>query len=118
PIMGSLSFVLYALTSMLGGYLVILGIITIGNIAAFLQLTRTFFRPITMVSNQLNTLLAAVAGAERIFKVLDEEVEVDEGDVELVKDCTGRNNLCWRLAKEDGEFEEIPLRGDIVFKGV
>ena len=118
PIMGSLSFVLYGLASMLGGYLVILGIITIGNIAAFLQLTRTFFRPITMVSNQLNTLLAAVAGAERIFTVLDEEVEVDDGDVELVQDCTGRNNLCWRLAKEEGGFEDRPLRGDIVFKEV
>ena len=72
PIMGSLSFVLYGLVSMLGAYFVILGIISIGNIAAFLQFTRTFFRPITHVSNQLNTLLAAMAGAERIFKVLDE----------------------------------------------
>ena len=118
PIMGSLSFVLYSLASMLGGYLVILGIITIGNIAAFLQLTRTFFRPITMISNQLNTLLAAIAGAERIFKILDEEVEIDQGEVELVEDCTGRNSLCWRVPKEDGGYEEIPLRGNIKFENV
>ena len=54
---------------------------SIGNIAAFLQYTRTISRPITMVSNQLNTLFAALAGAEQIFDVLDEEVETDEGDV-------------------------------------
>lgn len=118
PIMGSLSFVVYSLSSIFGGYLVILKIITIGNIAAFLQLSRSFFRPITQVSNQLNTLLAAIAGAERIFKILDEDTEVDYGDVELLEDCTGRNNLCWRLPKEDGSYEDIPLKGSIIFKDV
>ena len=118
PIMGSLSFVLYGLVSMAGAYLAIIGTITIGNIAAFLQFTRTISRPITQVSNQINTLLAAIAGAERIFGVLDEEVEIDEGDVSLVEDCTGRNSLCWRVPKEDGSFEEIPLQGFITFENV
>ena len=118
PIIGSLSFVLYALVSMVGGYFAILGSISIGNIAAFLQLTRTFFRPITHVANQVNTLLAAIAGAERIFNVLEEEIEIDDGDVRLVKNCTGRDNLCWRVPTEDGKYEDIPLRGDIVFKNV
>lgn len=118
PIMGSLSFVLYALVSVLGAYLVILGTISIGNIAAFLQFTRTFFRPITQVANQLNTLLAAIAGAERIFKVLDEEIEIDDGNVKLVEDCTGKNNLCWKVPGKGGKFEDIPLRGDITFENV
>lgn len=118
PIMGSLSFVLYGLVSMVGAYFVMASVISVGNIAAFLQFTRTFFRPITQVSNQLNTLLAAIAGAERIFKVLDEEVEIDKGDVELVEACDGRNDLCWRVPKEDGGFEDIPLQGFIRFKDV
>jgi ATP-binding cassette subfamily B protein len=84
PIMGNLSFVLYALVSMVGAFLVMLQRLSVGNIASFLQYTRTFSRPLTMVSNHLNILFAALAGAERIFKVLDEEIEVDEGDVTLV----------------------------------
>lgn len=118
PIMGSLSFVLYGLVSMLGAYFVIIGMISIGNIAAFLQFTRTFFRPITQVANQVNTLLAAMAGAERIFKVLDEEIEIDQGDVSLVEDCTGKNNLCWQVPADDGKFEHIPLEGFITFENV
>lgn len=117
PIMGSLSFVLYALISMVGAYLVILETITIGNIAAFLQFTRNISRPITQVSNQLNTLLAAIAGAERIFKILDEEIETDTGDVGLIPDCTGRNGLCWRVPK-NGSFEDVPLQGYITFENV
>lgn len=118
PIMGSLSFVLYGLISMGGAYFVLLGAITIGNIAAFLQFTRTISRPITQVSNQLNVLLAALAGAERIFNVLDEEPEVDEGDVRLVQDRQGRNNLCWRVPTPDGGYEMKPLEGFITFENV
>ncbi|NMB00806.1 MAG: ABC transporter ATP-binding protein [Firmicutes bacterium] len=118
PIMGSLSFVLYGLVSMVGAYLAMLGTITIGNIAAFLQFTRTISRPITQVSNQINTLLAAIAGAERIFAVLDEEVELDNGDVELVKDCTGGNSLCWQVPQTDGSVEHVPLQGFITFEDV
>src|SRR5690606_11443837 len=86
PVMGNLSYVLYALVSMIGAFLVMMGNLSVGNIASFLQYTRTISRPITQVSNQLNTLFAALAGAERIFKVLDEEVEKDQGDIELIKD--------------------------------
>ncbi len=118
PVMGSLSFVLYGLVSMGGAYLAMLGTITIGNIAAFLQFTRTISRPITQVSNQLNTLLAAIAGAERIFNVLDQEVEVDTGDVSLAPDCTGKNNLCWEVPTTDGRVETKPLQGFITFENV
>jgi ATP-binding cassette subfamily B multidrug efflux pump len=117
PIMGNLSFVLYALVSMVGAFLVMLQRLSVGNIASFLQYTRTFSRPLTMVSNHLNILFAALAGAERIFKVLDEEIEVDEGDVTLVKDeISGR--CYWRVPGEDGKYEEVPLRGYITFQNV
>ncbi|MDR7856868.1 ABC transporter ATP-binding protein [Tissierella sp.] len=118
PIMGNLTFVLYSVTAMLGSFLVIKGSLSVGNIAAFLQYTRTISRPITMVSNQLNTLFAALAGAERIFNILDEEVEMDEGDVRLVRDCNGVGNCCWKVPKEDGSYENVPVNGYITFKDV
>jgi ATP-binding cassette subfamily B protein len=118
PIMGNLTFVLYAMVSMLGAFLVIKNIISVGNIAAYLQYTRTISRPITMVSNQLNTLFAALAGAERIFNILDEEIELDEGDVVLVKDFNGKNQHAWKVPKENGEFEYVPVKGHITFKDV
>lgn len=118
PIMGNLSFVMYALISMLGAYLVMINRLSIGNIASFLLYTRSISRPITQVSNQLNTLFAALAGAERIFNVLDEEIETDEGDVSLIKDCEGRRNLCWMIPKGNGKYDEVPLKGFITFKDV
>lgn len=116
PIMGNLSFVLYALVSMLGALLVIRNRMSVGNIAAFLQYTRTISRPITQVSNQFNILFAALAGAERIFNLMDEEIEADEGDVTLVKDDEG--NSYWRVPGEDGHVEMVPVRGYITFKDV
>jgi ATP-binding cassette subfamily B multidrug efflux pump len=118
PIMGNLSFVMYAIISMLGAYLVMINQLSIGNIASFLLYTRTVSRPITMVSNQLNSLFAALAGAERIFNVLDEKIETDEGDVTLLKDCTGKKALCWMVPKGDGDYEKVPLKGFIEFKDV
>lgn len=117
PIMGNLSYVLYALTSMLGAFLVIQGAMSIGNIASFLQFTRTISRPITQVSNQLNVLFAALAGAERIFNILDEEVEIDQGDVVLVRNDKGKQPY-WKVPKDNGEFEEVPLKGHITFENV
>lgn len=116
PIMGNLSFVLYALVSMLGAFLVMLNRITIGNIASFLQYTRTISRPITQVSNQLNTLFAALAGAERIFNILDEKVEEDQGDVRLIRD--EKQGDYWKVPKENGEYEKVPLKGYISFENV
>jgi len=118
PIMGNLSFVLYAIASMLGAFLVMVNRMSVGNIASFLQYTRTISRPITQVSNQLNVLFAALAGAERIFNVLDEEVENDQGDVVLIKDSKDKNNYFWKVPKENGEYEKIPLKGYITFKDV
>lgn len=118
PIMGNLSFVMYALISMIGAYQVMINRLSIGNIASFLLYTRSISRPITMVSNQLNTLFAALAGAERIFNVLDEEIETDEGDVTLLKDCEGKKDLCWMVPKNNGEYDKVPLKGFITFKDV
>jgi ATP-binding cassette subfamily B protein len=118
PIMGNLSYVMYALISMLGAYLVMINRLSIGNIGSFLQYTRSISRPITQVSNQLNTLFAALAGAERIFNVLDEEIEDDSGDVTLQKECEGKNNLCWKVPKSKAEYDNVPLRGFITFKDV
>ena len=115
PIMGNLSFVLYALVSMFGAFLIIGSKLSIGNLASFLQYTRTISRPITQMSNQMNTLFAALAGAERIFAILDEEVETDDGDVRL---ATKDGNQYWLLPNEDGEIEEVPLCGDVTFQSV
>lgn len=117
PIMGNLSYVLYALISMLGSFLVMKNRLSVGNIASFLQYTRTISRPLTQVSNQLNTLFAALAGAERIFNILDEEIEIDYGDVRLIKDEDSKD-FYWKVPMENGEFETVPLEGFITFKDV
>lgn len=105
PIMGNLSYLHYALTATIGAVMIvnpmgwgIFAATTIGDVAAFLQYTRQFSQPITQISNQMNMLLSALAGAERIFEVLDEQVESDEGKTVLV------------LAekKQDGTLFEVP----------
>ncbi len=117
PVMGSLSYTLYALVSMIGALFIIMGRLSVGNIASFLQYTRTVSRPIIQVSNQLNTLFAALAGAERIFKMLDENTETNRGNVELVKDFEN-NESYWRIPRGNDEYEMIPLRGYITFNNV
>ena len=91
PIMGNLSYFHYALTATAGAIMIvnpmgwgIFAAMTIGDVGAFLQYTRQFSQPITQIANQFNMLLSALAGAERIFEVLDEEKEQDEGKVHLV----------------------------------
>lgn len=118
PIMGNLSFVLYSLVSMVGGMLILRSTLSIGNLAAFLQYTRTFSRPITMVSNQLNTVFAALAGAERIFNIIDEIKEIDEGDVTLLWNCKDEGNHCWSVPQSDGSTELVPVNGYITFDDV
>ncbi|MBC8587093.1 ABC transporter ATP-binding protein [Paratissierella segnis] len=117
PIMGNLSHILYALISIFGSFLVMKDRLSVGNIASYLQYTRSFSRPINQVSNQLNTLFAALAGAERIFNILDEEVEIDEGDIRLVEDKNDKKSY-WKVPMKNGEFEMVPLKGYIAFKDV
>lgn len=84
PIMNNLSHFQYALISVFGAFLVISGYMDLGTIASFLQSTREFSRPLGQLSQQFNSILNALAGAERIFSAIDEKVEEDYGDVTLV----------------------------------
>jgi len=118
PLMGNISFIQYAIIAMMGAGRVITGAMTLGNITAFLQYTRTVSRPITMVSNQMNSILAAIAGAERIFEMMDGEEEEMEGEVRLNRDCSGERGLCWMVPDADGKIENIPVKGDIRLKEV
>ena len=126
PVMGNLSYLNYALTCCIGAVFAIrTGAFGLGDLAAFLQYSRQVSQPITQVSQQVNTILSAVAGAERIFEVMEAEPEVDEGKVKLVRVTEDRaGNLseanfdsgAWAWKKEDGEL--IPLRGDVRFENV
>lgn len=129
PIMGNLSYVQYAFTAAIGALLVISGKMDIGTIASFLQYTRSFSQPITQISQQLNSVLAALAGAERIFEVLDEEVETDDGYVTLVNakesssgdvtESTSSTGIwAWKHPHHDGSTTYTKLTGDVRFYGV
>lgn len=113
PIMGNLSHVLYAVTAIVGGVLAINGILSLGVVVAFLQYTRSFTQPITQISQQFNAVLAALAGAERVFAVIDEPVEEDTGYVTLEKKD---GEWVWRHPhKADGSVTYAPVRGKVEF---
>ncbi len=131
PVMGNLSYAHYSVTVMAGAILALQGRIDIGTIAAFLQYTRSFSMPITLIANQLNTLLGALAGAERIFEVLDCSAETDNGTVRLVnvnnrehkdsdvtKTSSAVSPWAWEVETDEGERSLIPLKGDIRFYDV
>ncbi len=84
PVMMNISYLHYALTSILGGILVIAGRMDVGTIASFLLYTRSFSQPIAQLSQQFNAILMALAGAERIFNLIDTPAETDDGYVTLV----------------------------------
>jgi ATP-binding cassette subfamily B multidrug efflux pump len=128
PILGNLSYLHYTLTAVFGAYLTIHGILDIGTIGAFLQYTRTFTQPINQISQQINTILMALAGAERIFDLLDEPIEIDEGKIRLVHAEYDANNqlvetscdrgfCAWKEVK-DGEVQLTKLDGDVRFNNV
>ena len=106
PAMGNLSYINYAITCCVGGILAIRSG-DLGGLAAFLQYTRQVSQPITQISQQVNTILSAVAGAERVFEVMEAQPEVDQGKVKLVR-------VTWK--QPDGTL--IPLRGDVRFDHV
>ncbi|MEG2859785.1 MAG: ABC transporter ATP-binding protein [Clostridia bacterium] len=117
PVMSNLSNVLYAITAIVGGVLAIGGTLSLGTVVAFLQFTRSFSQPITQISQQFNAVLAALAGAERIFKVIDLPPEKDDGYVTLTQDEKGA--WLWRHPhKADGTVTFAPVRGDVVFDDV
>ena len=124
PAMGNLSHINYAITCCIGGLLAIRSG-DLGGLSAFLQYTRQVSQPITQISQQVNTILSAVAGAERVFEIMEAEPEVDDGKVTLerVKEnpdgtLTEANydTGAWAWKKPDGSL--VPLRGDVRFDHV
>ncbi|MDD6467961.1 MAG: ABC transporter ATP-binding protein [Erysipelotrichaceae bacterium] len=126
PIMGNLGYVNYVLCALIGGLLTIYtDQLTIGGLAAFLQLNRSFSQPINQISQQLNSVIMALAGADRIFKLMDETVEVDEGTVTLVHAKVVDNEIvesenrtgmwAWRHLHQDGSISYVQLQGDVQF---
>lgn len=118
----------YVLVAVIGGILSVNGILTIGSIAAFLQYVKAFTNPLGQVSQQMNFIVMAMAGAERIFDLIDEEEEVDEGYVTLVnakiedgkvvetKERTGI--WAWKHPHKDGRTTYTRLRGQVEFENV
>ncbi len=139
PIMNNLGFITYVVIAIVGGALGIAGVMnislrgmsvfTLGAIAAFLQLSRSFINPIAQISNQANFLVMALAGAERIFSLLDEEIEQDSGTVTMVRikfdeegnmiECPERTkHWAWKVPHEDGTDELVEMKGNVVFSHV
>lgn len=131
PLIGNLGYVSYVLVALVGGVLAINGYtdLTIGALASFLQLNRSFNNPIGQISQQVNMVLMALAGASRIFALLDEEVEKDEGHVTLVNAKENEDGTlspvdyrtgvwAWEHRRPDGSIEYVRLVGDVRFHDV
>ncbi|NLJ89750.1 MAG: ABC transporter ATP-binding protein [Clostridiales bacterium] len=129
PIMGNLGYALYAITAMAGAFISVTRGLDIGSLASFLQYTRTFSQPITIISEQFNSIIIAIAGAERVFQVIDENSEVDEGSVTLVHAKEGMDNQIiesndkndpqyWKQVSDKGEVTYTKVQGDIQFVDV
>lgn len=131
PTIVQLGNVSYVVCALLGAVLAINGYVgvSIGVLVSFLTLNKSFNGPIGQVSQQLNSVIMASAGAERIYQLLDEEPEVDEGYVTLVHakksetgeltECKERTGLwAWKHPHEDGTLTYEELRGDVVFDDV
>ena len=132
PINGNIGNISYVLCAIVGGVLALSGFsgLTIGTLVAFLSLNKSFTQPVTQISQQVSSIVMAMAGADRVFTLCDETPETDEGNVELVNvsyDEDGRlhetkeNTEMWawkRPAREGGAPDYIRLKGDVTFDGV
>ena len=118
----------YVLVAVIGGILSVNGILTIGSIAAFLQYVKAFTNPLGQVSQQMNSIIMALAGAERIFDLIDQKEEVDEGYVTLVNakmedgkivESEERTGMwAWKHPHKDGRITYTRLRGQVEFENV
>ena len=124
PVVVSISYINYAIVAVLGGILAMSGIADVGSIASYRVFVRQAALPINQFTQQSNFLLSALAGAERVFDVMNLEPEVDEGDVTLVnvrkengilKECQEKTGK-WAWRSKDGEL--TMLRGDVRFENV
>ncbi|MDO4634103.1 MAG: ABC transporter ATP-binding protein [Eubacteriales bacterium] len=130
PIMNNLGNLQYVIIAIVGGILASFGIagITVGMIATFLQLSKSFTNPISQISQQLNSIVMALAGAERIFELMDEPVEQDQGYVKLVRakyvdgeltECPERTGTwAWKHQHGDGSLTYTKMAGDVRFYDV
>ncbi len=128
PVIGNIGNMQFVLTAVLGGFLSVMGIggITIGVMASYLQFTKSFTQPFMQVAQQFNSIIMALAGAERIFKMMDETPEVDEGYVTLVNakldhdgnihETDQRTGMwAWKHPHKDGTVTYTELKGDVRF---
>lgn len=120
PIMGNMGNLLYVLIAFIGGAAAINGWapLTLGAIASFLQLSRQFSMPIAQISQQLNSIVLALAGAQRIFELEDEPSEVDNGDVIMSANPEVKNSWYWDVPEKNGDVKKVPIKGHIVFDHV
>ena len=131
PIMGNLGHLFYALIAIFGALIALKWpeVISVGVIAAFLLYVRSFVNPISQLSQQMNVIFMAMAGAQRVFEVLDKPSEVDEGYVTLVNALvdekgniteseTRTGKWAWKHPHGDGTITYVPLRGDVRFEDV
>ncbi len=129
PVSNNVSHISYAITATIGSAMAIFGLLDLGTIGSFLQYIRSFHQPVSMISQQFNILLSALAGAERIFAVIDEQPETDNGYVTLVnarrlpdgsleetKEHTGL--WAWRHPHGDGSLTYTQVRGAVEFEDV
>ncbi len=131
PINSNLGNISYVLCAIVGAVIVLNGGwgLTLGSLVAFLSLNRGFTQPVTQVSQQMNMIVMAMAGATRVFNLMDEEPEYDSGVVELVKVAKDENDKiveteqrsglwAWKQPLDNGEVELVPMRGEVVFDHV
>lgn len=129
PVMNNLSHITYAITAATGGVLALKGAMSPGEIVAFLQYIRSFTQPISNITQQFNNAFMALAGAERIFAVIDEKPEVDEGYVVLanveydekgeIRETEERTGIwAWKHTHSNGSVTYTRLAGDIEFENV
>lgn len=130
PIMNNLGNISYVLTALFGGVIAINGIgdLSLGGLASFLQLNRSFNQPISQISQQLNFVIMAMAGSYRIFELLDEKIEIDNGFVTLchvkeengtlLETCERTNQWAWKHPHSNGSYELVPLVGHVYFDNV
>ena len=120
PIMGNMGNLLYVLIAFIGGAAAINGWapLTLGAIASFLQLSRQFSMPIAQISKQLNSIVLALAGAQRIFELEDESSEVDNGDVIMSPNKEVKNSWYWDVPEKNGDIKKVPIKGHIIFDHV
>lgn len=132
PILMNIGNIQYVIVAIVGGSLALSGVdasITLGTIATFLQLSKSFSNPISQISQQLNSIIMALAGAQRIFDLMDEPSEEDHGTVTLVNAVYNKNEeleettehttlWAWKVPQKDGSFQFVKLAGDVRFDHV